>query len=198
MDNECLIWLSNLSKGPPELSDLRPTWLDFEIYQRKARLFPQSQGIMIWSQSWHTWPDSEPWRCSLTHWAYPDLSPRSLSLRRGYKLHVTSHSKDIEQNGGLEEGTDRGKCKMKGGTRMPQWFYCGFFSRPNVPHCKRKSTMPSCACLIMRVSKQANNYHPVQTDQLAHSHAKKHLPRHFYYQERLCLVYLFTLYTPGP
>lgn len=124
--------------------------------------------------------------------------PRSLSLRRVYKLHVTSHSKDIEQNGGLEGGTDRRKCKMKGGTRMPQWFYCGFFSRPNVPHCKRKSTMPSCACLIMRVSKQANNYHPVQTDQLTHSHAKKCLPGHFYYLERLCLVYLFTLYTPGP
>lgn len=71
-DNECF-W--NLSKGPLSLDDSAPTWLDFDIYKRKARPFLQSQGTMIWSQSWHTWPDSEPPTCSLTRWEYPDLSP---------------------------------------------------------------------------------------------------------------------------
>lgn len=48
------------------------------------------------------------------------IYPLSQSLRRGYKLHVTSHSEDIEQNSGLQGGMDRRKSEMKGGTRMPQ------------------------------------------------------------------------------
>lgn len=148
---------SNLSKGPLDLDDGPPTWLDFDIYKRKARPFLQSQGTMVWSQSWHTWPDSEPWHSPTEN---IQIYPLSQNLRRGYKLNVTSHCKDIEQNSSMEGGMDRRKAEMKGGTRMSQWFYCGFFSRPNVPYCRGKSTMPSCACLVMSVSKQANNYHP--------------------------------------
>lgn len=115
-DNECF-W--NLSKGPLSLDDSAPTWLDFDIYKRKARPFLQSQGTTIWSQSWHTWPESEPATCSLTHWEYPDLSPFT-------KLNVTSHCKDTEQNSSMEGGMDRRKAEMKGGTRMSQWVYCFF------------------------------------------------------------------------
>lgn len=39
---------------------------------------------------------------------------------QGYKLHVTSHCGDIEQNSSMEGGMDRRKEKMKGGTRMSQ------------------------------------------------------------------------------
>lgn len=116
-DNESF-W--NISKGPLSLDDSAPTWLDFDIYKRKARPFLQSQGTMIWSQSWHTWPDSEPWTCSVTHWEYPDLSTFT-------KWNVTSHCKDTEQNSSMEGGMGSRKAEMKGGTRMSQWLYCEAF-----------------------------------------------------------------------
>lgn len=39
--------------------------------------------------------------------------PLSQSLRRGYKLHVTSHSEDIEQNSGLHEAWTEGSQRWK-------------------------------------------------------------------------------------
>lgn len=85
------------------------------------------------------------------------IYPLSQNLGRGYKLHVTSHCKDIEQNSSMEGGMERRKAKMKGSTKMSHRVYCGFSSRPNLPYCRGKSTMPSCGCLVMRVSKQAKN-----------------------------------------
>lgn len=84
------------------------------------------------------------------------IYPLSQNLRQGYKLHVTSHCKDIEQNWrhGQEEGED--ERRHQDVTVSLLWI----FSRPNVPYCGGKSTVPSCACLVMRVSNQANNHHP--------------------------------------
>lgn len=93
----------------------------------------------------HTWPDSEPWLGSLSHWEYPDSS----SI---YKLHVTSHCRDTEQKCSMEGDRDRRKEKIKGGTRMSQRVYCGFFQDSTCPFVEGNQP-----CLVMRVFNQANN-----------------------------------------
>lgn len=50
-DNDYFYCLSNLSKGPLHLYDGPPTWMDFDIYMRKARPFLPSHGTMIWYRS---------------------------------------------------------------------------------------------------------------------------------------------------
>lgn len=193
-DNDYFLRLSNQSKGPLDLDRGAPTWMDFDIYMRKARPLLRSQGTTLWYRSFDILDQIQ----SLVRATHPLRISRFILFHRisgqGYKLHVTSHCGDIEQNSSMEGGMDRRKEKMKGGTRMSQWVYCRFFSRPNVPHCRKKSTVPSCARLVMRVSNQANNYHP---NRPTHT-CKDTLSWHFYCWKRLCLVYLFTLYSPGP
>lgn len=59
--------------------------------------------------------------------------------------------------------------------------------------------MPSCARLIMRVSKQANNYHPIPNRATRPQPSEGTFAKDsFTTLKQLCLVYLSTLYTPGP
>lgn len=131
---------------------------------------------------------------SLTHWAYADLSSLTKSPTRVQIIcDITFRRHWAEQRPAW--GMDRRKSEMKGGTRMPQWFYCGFFSlslsffpRPNVPHWGKKSTMPSCARLIMRVSKQANNHHSIQHRATRSQRSKGDVcQRQFYYPKAALL-----------
>lgn len=80
---------------------------------RKARLLLLSQGRMSWYKSLTCLS-----KVSHGHVHSPtekaQIYPLSQNLRQGYKLHVTSHCKDIEQNCSM----DRRVEEMKEVTRM--------------------------------------------------------------------------------
>lgn len=50
-DNDYFLRLSNQSKGPLDLDCGAPTWMDFDIYTRKARPLLRSQGTTLWYRS---------------------------------------------------------------------------------------------------------------------------------------------------
>lgn len=140
--------------------------MDFDCAWGKPDHASHLRGQWFGTSLWHTWPDWELWPC---HSSSEDIQiyPPSQNLRQEYKLYVTSHCKDIEQNSQMEGGMDERKERIKGSARMSQGVYCSRFSRPNVSRCWEKSTVPSCACLVMRVSNQASNCHPIRPSSTA-------------------------------
>lgn len=142
---------------------------------------------------------------SLTHWAYPDLSSFTESQTRvQITCDITFRRHWAEQRPARRHGQKevRDERRHQDATVILLWifFSLSFFSpRPNVPHWGKKSTMPSCARLIMRVSKQANNYYPIQNRATRTQPSMGMFAKDsFTTLKQLCLVYLSTLYTPGP
>ena len=88
-----------LDEGPP-------TWTHFDIYMSKARAVPAISGDDDLVPVVDTLDQIQ----SRVHSPAENIQiyPLSQNLRQGYKLHVTSHCKDIEQNWrhGPEEGGD--------------------------------------------------------------------------------------------
>ncbi len=131
-DNDYFLLLSNLSKGPLHL-DVDPlTWMDFDIFMRKARLL-QSQGTVIWYQPL-TYSTRFRAMAGFTH---PLRISRFILFHKisGRATNYMWHHivNDFEQNSSMEGGMGKRKVRMKESTRMSQWVYCGFFQDPTCP-----------------------------------------------------------------
>lgn len=167
---------------------------------RKARAFLQSQGTMIWYQS----------LTCLSRFIVVAVLIHLLRISRFILLHKISGrntncmwhhiAKTLSRTAAEKEAWTGGRRRWKESPGCHSESIVDF-SGLNVPFCRRKSTMSSCTCLVMRVSNQANNYQQPHTHRERHTQLKmwkKKLSRQFYYWKLLCLVYLFLLYSPGP
>lgn len=171
--------------------------MDFDIYMRKARPLLLSQGTMIWYQL----------LTYVTRFRAVAVFTHPLRISRFILFHKISGRdtnymwhhivKTLSRTAAWKEARTGGRRRWKEAPRCHSESIVDFFFFKTQPYSRGKSTVPSCACLVMRVSNQANKYHPNRPTH-SQTHAKHALSRHFYYRKQLCLVYLFTLYSPGP
>lgn len=163
---------------------------------RETRACLRSQGTMIWYQA----------LTYLSRFRAMVMFTHPLRISRFILLHQVSGTntncmwhhvvKTLSRTAAWKKVWTGGRRRWKEAPGCHSESIVDFFKTQRAL-CGGKSTMSSCACLVMRVSNQANNYQQANTH-TSLKKKKKALSKHFYYWKWLCLVYLLTLCRPGP
>lgn len=127
----------DLDQGPP-------TWMDFDIYMRKARPFVISQGTMIWYQSLTYLTRFR----AVSVFTHPPRISRFILFHRisGRDTNYMWHHivKTLSRTAARKEAWTGGRRTWKEAPGCHSESIVIFFSRPNKPYCREKSTVPSC------------------------------------------------------